>query len=53
MILSLSAKDEVLVGVKLEPNTNLICRKFAYLILRKIFGLNVIAFVWFFYSNLK
>ena len=39
--------------VKLEPETAFIGKKFAYIFLGIIFGLNSIAFVWyFFFSNL-
>ena len=40
--------------VKLEPETAFIGKKFAYIFLGIIFGLNGIAFIWyFFFSNLK
>ena len=39
--------------VKLEPETAFIGKKFAYIFLGVIFGLNALAFVWFFFfSNL-
>ena len=39
--------------VKLEPETAFIGKKFAYIFLGLIFGLNSIVFVWyFFFSNL-
>tara|TARA_Y100000991_G_C21916512_1_gene324620 strand:- start:903 stop:1064 length:162 start_codon:yes stop_codon:yes gene_type:complete len=39
--------------VKLEPETAFIGKKFAYIFLGLIFGLNAIAFIWyFFFSNL-
>ena len=39
--------------VKLEPETAFIGKKFAYIFLGIIFGLNGIAFIWyFFFSNL-
>ena len=39
--------------VKLEPETPFIGKKFAYIFLGIIFGLNSIVFVWyFFFSNL-
>ena len=39
--------------VKLEPETAFIGRKFAYIFLAGIFGLNAIFFIWyFFFSNL-
>ena len=34
--------------VKLEPETAFIGKKFAYLFLSIIFGLNLVTFVWFF-----
>ena len=36
--------------VKLEPDTAFIGKKFAYIFLGIIFGLNAITFGWFFYS---
>ena len=40
--------------VKLEPETAFIGRKFAYIFLGIIFGLNMITFIWFFlFSNLN
>ena len=39
--------------VKLEPETSFIGKKFAYIFFGIIFGLNAIAFFWyFFFSNL-
>ena len=35
--------------VKIEPDTAFIGKKFAYIFLGIIFGLNAITFVWFFY----
>ena len=34
--------------VKLEPETAFIGKKFAYLFLSIIFGLNLVTFIWFF-----
>jgi len=40
--------------VKLEPETAFIGKKFAYIFLGIIFGLNALTFIWFFlFSNLK
>jgi len=40
--------------VKLEPDTAFIGKKFAYIFLVIIFGLNALTFIWFFlFSNLK
>ena len=40
--------------VKLEPETAFIGKKFAYLFLGVIFGLNAITFIWFFlFSNIN
>ena len=40
--------------VKLEPGTAFIGKKFAYIFLGVIFGLNGITFIWFFlYSGLN
>ena len=40
--------------VKLEPETAFIGKKFAYLFLGIIFGLNALTFIWFFlFSNLR
>ena len=39
--------------VKLEPETAFIGRKFAYIFAAVLFGLNALAFAWyFFFSNL-
>ena len=39
--------------VKLEPETAFIGKKFAYIFLGVIFGLNLIVFIWYlFFSNL-
>ena len=37
--------------VKLEPETAFIGKKFVYLFLSIIFGLNAIVFVWFFFFS--
>jgi len=40
--------------VKLEPDTAFIGKKFAYIFIAVIFGLNLITFFWFFlFSNLS
>ena len=40
--------------VKLEPDTAFIGKKFAYLFMAIIFGLNALTLIWFFlFSNLK
>ena len=45
---------EVLMRVKLEPDTAFIGKKFAYIFLGLIFSLNAITFIWFFlFSNLN
>ena len=37
--------------VKLEPDTEFIGKKFAYIFLGVIFGLNAITFFWFFFFS--
>tara|TARA_B100000401_G_C52209450_1_gene440749 strand:- start:121 stop:249 length:129 start_codon:yes stop_codon:yes gene_type:complete len=37
--------------VKLEPETAFIGKKFAYIFFGLIFGLNTIAFIWFFFFS--
>jgi len=37
--------------VKLEPETDFIGRKFAYIFLGVIFGLNAITFTWYFFFS--
>ena len=42
------------MGVKLEPETAFIGKKFAYIFLGIIFSLNAVKFIWFFlFSKLK
>ena len=53
-MLSLSEYLEDLMRVKLEPDTAFIGKKFAYIFLGIIFGLNALTFIWFiFFSNIK
>ena len=40
-----------IMRVKLEPDTAFIGKKFAYLFLGVIFGLNAITFFWFFFFS--
>ena len=52
-MLNLSRNLDSKMRVKLEPETAFIGKKFAYIFLGIIFGLNSIAFIWyFFFSNL-
>jgi len=37
--------------VKLEPETAFIGKKFAYIFMGIIFGLNAIVFIWFFFIS--
>ena len=53
-MLTLSKYLEVLMRVKLEPDTAFVGKKFAYIFLGITFSLNVITFIWFFFfSNLN
>ena len=43
-----SGQSEVFMRVKLEPDTAFIGKKFAYLFMGIIFGLNALTLFWFF-----
>ena len=47
MILSWASIGEFM-RVKLEPETAFIGKKFAYIFIAVVFGLNAITFIWFF-----